>query len=97
MTPTLAQELAVGLFDDHPAAVPLLMEINNPSSTPERRERSRRALLALDPDEPLPGPLDGPARSVAQLLLARIIYCPDPKERARIADLLREACRCGGA
>src|SRR5262245_13202013 len=53
MTMDQAETIARELYASHPAAVPLLMEAVNGTSN-ERRRRSARALLAIDPDAPAP-------------------------------------------
>lgn len=101
MTPERASEFAASIYDGHPAAAPLLLEMKN-STCAETRRRARFALLALDPMMPLPhrwpAPVDPLARwretpaerfavSVVDLVLVSLL-CTDKTVRTEAADLV---------
>jgi hypothetical protein len=92
MTPEEAVEIARELYGDHPAAVALVMEALH-GSTDERRRRSWRALLALDPAEPLPNAADELGRMVGVVLVEAIGRSTNASRRLRCARLLQLLCR----
>jgi hypothetical protein len=95
-----AEVLAAGLFDDHPAAVALLLESQH-GSTLERRRRSWMALMALDPDsrpehvdrvaDLRESELAAPALAIADLLLFTV-YAAKAADRQRAVRLLDGFC-----
>jgi hypothetical protein len=78
------------LFAGAPGAAELLLEVWN-GTDERRRERSRRALRALDPYRPALSPVEDLAHDVALLLVA-MVYGGELRERVRIAYLLQQLC-----
>jgi hypothetical protein len=94
VTPDEAREIAANLYDDHPAAAALMIEAVG-GSTPDRRERSRRALMLLDPMEELPDLRDQHPSWRAALAIATLLVqsvSTTRKARAHVADLLGKVC-----
>jgi len=75
-------EFAIVLYEDHPAAFPLLVEAFSGDSA-ERRARSWYALQALDPDNPVPRPGDNLAAPVGEAVVSALRSAAD-SDRARL-------------
>lgn len=94
MTPEQAAEIARNCYDDHPAAAALMVEAVH-GETADRRERSRRALLLLDPDEPLADLRDQHPSWRAALAIATLLVqsvSSTREMRQRVAGLLHRIC-----
>ena len=94
VTPDQAVEIAANLYDGHPAAAMLMLEGIH-GATPDRRERSRRALLLLDPLEELPDLRDQHPSWRAALAIATLLVqgvSTTRKTRQHVAGLLDKLC-----
>jgi len=91
VTRELADEIAAELYGGHPAAAALVLEAVH-GATAERRARSWRALMALDPDNRVPNPGDDLGRAIGDVLVGCLRHADD-RERRRLARLLAAVCR----